>query len=448
MRYRSPQAQLAVVTAFVFVLLGVSNVVTPSAVSRLVENQGAIRVYSASWRSQLVISVSGILGIIAANVAGPRTVMLIGSVSGAIYSASIVASQYHGTGGGGWYVSAAVVEDIGHTMLTVCLVTVMLTYPREQRKARTLALFQFLVNLSLTLGQVVVVGGQVAAWVRLAACVAAVGVAPWMMPVGRVVRDSGIYVVAGHAELRRELSRLGNNVCSWSMALVVPYMFANPFAVGTLGITFLDRTSVLLYNGGSLSGVVSLGLLLDIGSSCRRRRGVYGFAVTCVLMLLCVVTMIVLDTRKENLRASGSTLFRFTVFVSGMAVSCVFLFSGWVIGSLTNDVWVTARFVGVNMLVAPGMGSLAANAARTNIGTLSLYVGAAIAAVASVGMFFIVRGISDTNTWELTRVRRQPVNTQSAPSSVDEYAGCPMDSQQTTTYYDQSSIAKVPVQSM
>ncbi|KAJ2887992.1 hypothetical protein GGI21_006786, partial [Coemansia aciculifera] len=215
----NPQVQLAVVMAFVVLLLGVPNTVTPSATMRLVETQPLIRIYSASWRSQLVIGISGILGILATNVAGPRWLMVLGSTCGTLFSTSLIISQYH-QGGGGWYVAAAVVEDVGHTMMTVALVTVLLTYPREQRKARTLALFQFLVNLSLTLGQVVEVGGKTAAWIRLAGCVAAlVGVAPWMVPVSRVVRDTGVYVVVeGHGELKRELRGLAMSL--QGMALV------------------------------------------------------------------------------------------------------------------------------------------------------------------------------------------------------------------------------------
>ncbi|KAJ1670722.1 hypothetical protein GGF38_001321, partial [Coemansia sp. RSA 25] len=430
MRYRSPQAQLVVVMAFVVVLLCVPNVATPSAVARLVATQAAVREYRASWRSQLVTGVSGLLGIAAINAGGPRLVMLLGSACGTAYSASIIASHYHRAGGGGagWYVASAVVEDFGHTVLTVGLVTVLLTYPREQRKARTLALFQFLVNLSLTLGEAVPwPSGKAAAWTRMAACVAALGVAPWMTPVARVIRDSGVYVVAeGHAPpLSGELHGLARCLWSWDMALVVPYMFANPFALGTLGISFPDRSAVLLYNGGSLAGVVALGILLDIGSACRRRRGVYGFAVTCMLMIACTVSMAMFHTPRGGegqTRWYGGTLFYFSVAVSGMAVSCVFLFSGWVIGSLTNDAWVTARLVGVNMLVVPGMGSLAADAAcraSRMSSLLPLCVGAGVAALASAAMFVVVRRISDTNTWELASVRPpRPENRRSAPETV------------------------------
>ncbi|KAJ2259176.1 hypothetical protein GGI13_000132 [Coemansia sp. RSA 455] len=423
MRYRSPQAQLAIVMAYVLVLLGVSNVVSPSAFTLLEEKQQAVSLYRTSWPCQLVISVSGVLGVVTTNVAGPRCVLLFGSLTGIIYSIGLVVSQYNG--GGRWYVALLVIEDIGHTILTVCLVTIMLTYPRERRKARVLAMFQFLVNLSLTLGQVLLRNpraGKEAAWTRLAACSVALGIAPWVAPVGGVVRDSGVYVVAqGRVDFGGEIRGLGYCLWTRSMALVVPYMFCNPFLLGTLGITFPDYLSVLLYNGGSLCGVLVLGFLLDIGSSCRRTRGLYGFFVTSIMLAICVVAMAVLNNEKE-LKA----LFYSAVVVNGMAVSCVFLFSGWVIGSLSNDVEVTARFVGVNMLVVPGLGSLAASACH---GHWPMYLGAGLATLGSLGMFVVVRRISDTNTWELARVRP---------------TGSVVDSEQTTTYYDQSSIAKIP----
>ncbi|KAJ2690231.1 hypothetical protein IWW39_000912 [Coemansia spiralis] len=427
MRYRSPQAQLSIILAYVLVLLGVSNVVSPSAFKLLEQNQPAISLYRTSWPGQLVVSVSGILGIIATNVAGPRCVLLFGSLAGIAYSTGLVVSQYKIDGK--WYVALLVVEDIGHTILTVCLVTIMLTYPRERRKARVLAMFQFLVNLSLTLGQVLLrdpEAGKEAAWTRLAACCVALGIAPWVAPVSGVVRDSGVYVVAqGQEGLLQEIRGLGYCLWTRSMALVVPFMFCCPFLLGTLGITFPDYLSVLLYNGGSLCGVLVLGFLLDIGSSCRRTRGLYGFTVTSFMLVVCVVAMAVLNTEDKELRG----LFYSAVVVNGMAVSCVFLFSGWVIGSLSNDVEVTARFVGVNMLVVPGLGSLAASACKAGA-HWPLYVGAGLAALGSLGMLVVVWRISDTNTWELARVRP---------------AGSVVDSEQTTTYYEQSSIAKIPL---
>ncbi|KAJ2830907.1 hypothetical protein GGI24_001782 [Coemansia furcata] len=413
--------------AYVLVLLGVSNVVSPSAFALLEQKQAAISLYRTSWPSQVVVGVSGVLGIVATNVAGPRSVLLFGSLTGIIYSTGLVVRQYRD--GGAWHVAFLVIEDIGHSMLTVCLVTVMLTYPRERRKARVLAMFQFLVNLSLTLGQVLLrdpKAGREAAWTRLAACCVALGVAPWVAPVGGVVRDSGVYVVAqGHASLVLEMQGLGSCLWSRSMGLVATYVFCGPFLLGTLGIAFPNYLSVLLYNGGSLCGLLVLGFLLDVGSSCRRTRGLWGFAVTSFMLTLCVVAMAVLDSEERKSRA----LFYLAVVVNGMAVSCLFLFSGWVIGSLSNDVEVTARFVGINMLVVPGLGSLAASACESGAHWPS-YVGAGLAALGSLGMFMVVRGISDTNTWELARVRP---------------AGSVVDSEQTTTFHDESSIAKIPI---
>ncbi|KAJ2497558.1 hypothetical protein GGH96_005015 [Coemansia sp. RSA 1972] len=434
-----------------------------------------IRMYVGTWREQLVISVSGVLGILATNLLGPRAMMLLGTCTGTLLSAAMAVAAHDVRGGYPFFIVAKILDDVGHTMTRVCLVTMALTYPCERKKARVLALFQFILDMFMTLGEVLkqnhgIRHGRSQAmstiWARLAfTCVSAL-CAIGVTPIGTVVRDSGVFVLA------REIKSVSREVCKTAklfgnkyMLLLMPYMFAYPFALGIMGLTFPNRQTVLLYNSGALLALV-LAFVLDAGSEWRRRRGQLGFAFATVVTIACLCTMTVLDTRyvdetrlSEFVSRPGSpvnayrlehyrALFYATVFFNGMSISCVFLFSGWVIGSLTNDVEYTARFSGA-LLSIPALGTMSAflclesddNRPRVPANS-PLYVGIALLAISSCAMYYVVHCISDTNNWSLMRMKNAP---QSNPHDTSVGRSCLVRFADSSSTVDCSSIAKRPL---
>ncbi|KAJ2821459.1 hypothetical protein IWW50_004628, partial [Coemansia erecta] len=441
MRLQSPQVQLGVLFTYGLLMVALPEFLTPCGMS-LLDSQ-RIRMYVGTWREQLVICISGILGILATNLLGPRAMLLLGTITGTLLSASMaVAAHNEIPGGHTFFLVAKIMDDIGYTMTRVCLVTMSLTYPCERKKARVLGLFQLVLDMFVTLGEVlrqnhdVRHGGREQAmrtvWARLAFTSVSALCAVWVTPIGTVVRDSGVFVLAREIKsVSREVSKTARLFGNKYMLLLMPYMFAYPFALGIMGITFPNRQTVLVYNIGALLALV-LAFVLDIGSEWRRRRGQLGFALATFVTIVCLCTMTVLNTRYVDKAALTSliahpgspvnayrlihyhTLFYVTVFFNGMSISCVFLFTGWVIGSLTNDVEYTARFSGA-LLSVPALGTCAAYLCIESDDSLPrvpanspLYVGIALLAVSSCLMYYVVHCISDTNDWSLMRMKNAP----------------------------------------
>ncbi|KAJ1831526.1 hypothetical protein LPJ63_004216 [Coemansia sp. RSA 2711] len=446
MRLQSPQVQLGVLFAYGLLVVAVVEFLTPCVMTLLDERK--THVYVDTWREQVVICVAGVLGILATNLLGPRILLLLGTTTGTLLSAAMAAAAHGVRGGHAVFLAAKVADDVGHTMTRVCLVTMALTYPCERKKARVLALFQFVLDMFVTLGEVLRQNhgaghsGRTqalsAVWARLAFTGVSAVCALWVTPLGAVVRDSGVFVIAREAKsVRREVGKTWKLFGNKYMLLLMPYLFSFPFALGIMGMSFPDRQSVLLYNAGALLALV-LAFVLDAGSEWRRRRGQLGFALVTFVTAVCLSAMTVLNTRPVDERAlpalaghpgspvnayrllAYAPLFYATVFFNGMSISCVFLFSGWVIGSLTNDAEYTARFSGA-LLSVPALGTLAAYLSlgtddwRPHVPANSpLFVGIALLAFSSLAMYYVVHSISDTNNWSLMRMKNAP---RSAPCS-------------------------------
>ncbi|KAJ2452894.1 hypothetical protein EV183_002631 [Coemansia sp. RSA 2336] len=399
-----------------------------------------IYTYIGTWREQLVISISGILGVLATNLLGPRVMLLIGTFTSTLLSSSIAVAAHGVAGGYELFLAAKIIDDFGLTMTRVCLVTMALTYPCERKKARVLALFQFVLDMFVTFGEILKQNrardgeeqAMRAVWARLVFSAVSAICALGVTPIGNVVRDSGVFVLAREIKsLSREVSKTAKLFGNTYMLLLMPCMFSYPFMLGTMSIRLPDRQSVLFFNIGSLLALV-LAFVLDIGSEWRRRRGQYGFAIAVFVTIVCLCTMTVLNTQPVDSAAYSSpsislyrlvhyrALFYATVFFNGMSVSCVFLFSGWVIGSLTNDVEYTARFSGA-LLSIPALGTLTAylcvdaEASKSVPSNIPLYVGIAMLALSSCAMYYVVHSISDTNDWSLMRMNNAPRS--ASPSS-------------------------------
>ncbi|KAJ2803227.1 hypothetical protein H4R21_002116 [Coemansia helicoidea] len=474
MRWQSPQAQLGILFAHWVLLIAVPGFLTPCAMSVIRETR--THVFGQTWHEQLLLGVLGLVAIPATTLLGPRVVLLFGSLTGTLLSVAAVVGTY---GLPGWYsllVAAKAIDNCGRTMARVCTGTVVLTYPREQRKARVLALFQLVVDVFLTMGHVLEyrsrarlgrgrTAAEATAWSRLAfTCVSAVCVLG-IVPVTKVVRDSGVFVLARPTpSLKEELRRLARVFGNRYMLLLVPHMFSQAFTVGILGASLPNFHSVLLYNVGSLSAL-GLAAVLDVGSQLRKRRAQLGFAAASFVTAVCVVLMAVLNTRSVDVSQLPSLaalpgapvnayrllhyrpLFYAAAFFTGMAVSCAYLFSGWVIGSLTNDVEYTARFSGT-LLSVPALGTLTAllclGSDSTSVAVPSnvpLYVGAGLLVLSSCAMYYVVHHITDTNDWSLICMAGTGHHT---PSTAPLMQNCVVSASDDASF-GRSSIAKRPL---
>ncbi|KAI8323439.1 hypothetical protein GQ54DRAFT_111109 [Martensiomyces pterosporus] len=426
MRYHSPQGQLTILYVYTVLLTCIPELLNPCSTSLL--SYKNVKEYSGTWKEQIAVCMSALLGILGTNILGPRILLLFGNITTIIYSSSILVA--HKYGDYNYYLAGQILYDMGRTAATVCVLTMTLTYPREQRKARVLALLLFLVDLCLTLGQVLKLGKDTnhrqrnynAACVQLTFTCVAILLIPLIAPIGKVVRDNGVYLLARQSSVAFEARMTVSMFRSKWILLLVPYMFSYPFVFSTLDVQFPNKLSVIVYNLGSLL-VLVLGFVLDVGSPLRRRRGQYGFAIASLLTVVAVVHLVVLSTRHVDMNQlmrydpqqgapiNAYLLNRYTgLFYScclfvGMAISCVFLFTGWIIGSLSNDIGATARFSGTFFAVQAVGLLVSLQSSKHSLFSIPsntpLYVGIGLLVISLAFLYYVVCQIADTNNWSL-----------------------------------------------
>ncbi|KAJ1963359.1 hypothetical protein GGI12_002101 [Dipsacomyces acuminosporus] len=355
----------------------------------------------------------------------------IANVAKITYASAVLVAHIYGNTR--FLLAGQIISDVGRTGAVVCVLTMMLTYPREQRKARVLSLFLFLTDTAMALGEVIRLGtsapssykSHLTAWLMLGSLCTAVLLIPTIAPIGSVVRDDGVYLLARQTSVKYEIKHtvaMFRNKCA---LLLLPYMFSYPFTFDTLESLFPNKLSVILFNIGSIP-ILGMAFVLDIGSLTRRRRGQFGFAITVAVTAASLALLVVLKTQlvdSDELPKFdphlGSpvnayyfvhykALFYATCLLVGTALSCVSLFTGWIIGSLSNDIGATARFAGA-FFCAQTLGKIARiqwtkQAVSQPEPNMPLYVGIGILAVSLVCLYYVVCQITDTNNWTLAHI--------------------------------------------
>ncbi|KAJ2321409.1 hypothetical protein GGI00_006065 [Coemansia sp. RSA 2681] len=179
--------------------------------------------------------------------------------------------------------------------------------------------------------------------------------------------------------------------------------------------------------------------MLDVQWASRRVRGLMALLVTSVFCI--VSSLLTILIRRSHMDLSGiqptwneaqvlayvmkqaltqyAPLMYATYFFAGVASSSVELYGFWVMGTLTNDLKASARFVGTFHSVM-SIGGLVGIELVTEIphqyqtsNTLT-YLAFATTMVSFMILFFVVRRITETNDWSLGRMPNSSRDTQSS----------------------------------
>ncbi|KAJ1826425.1 hypothetical protein LPJ70_007754 [Coemansia sp. RSA 2708] len=169
-----------------------------------------------------------------------------------------------------------------------------------------------------------------------------------------------------------------------------------------------------------------MSLMLDVPWSNRRVRSLVSMGMLVVFTAVsAIVTMMIrertvdksgIDPSWSDMKANNyifdlvikqdGPLLYTSYFFAGVASSFVELYGFWVIGTLTNDIKTSARFVGTYLSVM-SIGGLVGYQLVKNIphkyttSNIPTYISVSLTAVSFVILYFVVRRISDTNDWTL-----------------------------------------------
>ncbi|KAJ1949882.1 3-hydroxyisobutyryl-CoA hydrolase [Linderina macrospora] len=327
------------------------------------------------------------------------------------------------------YLGSSILQSIAFPIGYLAINTMVLTYPREQQKARSVAIFLLSFKLFLTLGDVMFKSEDTtnrrdwnSAIVQVVSLCVGAPLTLALCPVEKIVRDSGVYVQAVTPDWRTETGKVLEVSRSVWLWLLVPFMFSFPFIFATAGVEKVTKLSAVVADLGSLAAL-ALGSVLDVGSVTRRRRGIYGFIIYSLLMAVALSLLIVLSAKHVDVgdMAGMSYLVRqhvvnkyqeehyqgmyyASIFFAGMGTSCTLLFALWIIGTLTNHYDATVRFMGM-LFAVEAVGGLVGGRSISGKNTHTpLYVGCGILALSLGCVWMVVNKIPDTNNWSLTHI--------------------------------------------
>ncbi|KAJ1999793.1 hypothetical protein GGI04_004422 [Coemansia thaxteri] len=221
-------------------------------------------------------------------------------------------------------------------------------------------------------------------------------------------------------------------------------MFSYPFLFGVAYIPFPNFEAIVLYDVGRLI-VVFTSQMLDVQWASRRVRGIAALLVTATICVASVILTIIIRRAhtditgiqaswpqqeildfimKKALEQHGGLMYG-TYFFAGVASSSVELFGFWLMGTLTNDLKASARFVGTFhsiMSIGGILGIVLVTAIphRFTTSNVLTYVAFGMTMCSFMLIYWVVTRITDTNDWTLARMRNATPDTQSTTDQSSE----------------------------
>ncbi|KAJ2489834.1 hypothetical protein IWW37_003678 [Coemansia sp. RSA 2050] len=374
LRYHSPLAQVLLISAVCFLCPGMFNALNGLGGAGQLDPRTANNANSALYVTFCIFSIAG-GGIV--NVCGVRFTTALACLTYAVYTGSYV--HYNNTGDGIPTIIAGAVLGVGAGILWTAQGVVMVSYPSEKEKGRFISIFWILFNLGGLFGGILPFAinyyragsltNSVYVLFVIMECAGA-ATALFLVPPACVVRDDGSHatIVQSPRSARREslevLRLFGNR---W-MLLLLPMSFTSNFFYGYQfsqynGAIFTLRTrgfNNLLYWASQIFGSYALSLLLDLSRWPRRKRGMCAMAIMSLSFNAVWAGTLVVQLRYtrgtektdypgglidflESSRAAGPiSLYFFMGLVDAWYQNIAY----WIIGTLTNDAHITARYIG------------------------------------------------------------------------------------------------------
>lgn len=396
LRYNSPLVQVVIMSFICFLCPGMFNALNAMGgagqVNREVSNNTNTGLYCT-------FIVFGVLGGAIVNLLGIRWTIFISGLTYSLYTASYIYLNH--SGDGAFTISTGPILGIGAGILWSAQGMIMMSYPDENHKGRYISIFWVIFNLGGVIGGIVpfvvnfnqgkdapakpLIDAGYIVFVVLESLGAVSALL--LAPPENVVRDDGSHVVLmKYTDVRYEALEILRLFMNKWMLLLVPMSVVSNFFYSYQwgafnGSLFTVRTrglNSMLYWASQMIAAYAISFLHDARSASRRQRGLSSLALTTILanvMWGCTLFFQLrythgplVDSGKttdypgglidfvESKRAAGPIiLYCFMGIVDALWQS----FAYWLIGTMTNDSQMLARYAGFYK----GMQSLGATVA-------------------------------------------------------------------------------------
>ncbi|KAJ2888242.1 hypothetical protein FB639_000770 [Coemansia asiatica] len=322
---------------------------------------------------------------------------------------------------------------IGYYPSRVATLVIVLAYPGEKWKSRALAAFLLIEYLASTIGDIITVRslghsnasqryGYAIAYLCVSCFVpfVALGIAPSH----QIVRNNGVYLLSPETNFKTEIRETAKLFTTRHMLLLLPYMYSYPMLFALANMQLPDAALFVMYDVGKIF-ILFTGQLLDVQWASRRVRGLVTFALLLVFFAISLGMTTAVRVYKYDLAGIDLSwpqdkissfvvnavvtqqrpLLKAVLFFAGIVTGMTEMFGYWVMGTLTNDLKSSARFVGTYHSIM-AIGGLVGFQVGKNVGifhpaTVGYYTATALTIVSFILLFFVVRRIPETNNWSL-----------------------------------------------
>ncbi|KAJ2605751.1 hypothetical protein EV177_006077 [Coemansia sp. RSA 1804] len=370
-RYYSAMTQVVLVGFVCFLCPGMFNAVNGLGGGGQMDATAGNNANTALYSTFVVF---GVLGGAIVNLCGVRYTIFGSGFMYALYSASYIFLNHHPTNAS-FTIAAGALLGVGAGILWAAQGMIMVSYPREEEKAKYIAVFWVIFNLGGMLGGILPFAinynstqtknadGVYIAFVVLECLGACLGLA--LAPPSKVTRSDGSSVVlVKYTNVGREAIEVIKLFLNPKMLGLLPMCFTSNFFYTYQfnhlnGALFNMRTrgfNNIFYWGFQMLGAFAISRLLDYKNFSRRRRGFIAFVLVFVFFnalwggalgvyLKYPAGLPEADRMdfKESKRASGYIIL---YMLCGIGDALYQSLAYWIIGALSNDNQKLSRYAG------------------------------------------------------------------------------------------------------
>ncbi|CAG8631751.1 7973_t:CDS:2, partial [Acaulospora morrowiae] len=419
-RYSDPLVQVIIVGVICLLTSGMFNALNGLGGGGQLDTRVASNANVALYTT---FSIGGLLAGPIVNKFGPSISMALGGTTYAIYSGSLL--YFNHERGELFPVFAGAILGLGAALLWTGQGAIMLSYPFEENKGKYIGLFWIIFNLGGVLGSIVPIAlnwnseagsvndGTYIGFIILMGLGAILALV--LLPPSKVYHDNGQHVIIQkYPRWRTEVFEVLKLFLNWKILLLSPMFIASNWFYAyqfndVNAFYFNIRTRAfnnLWYWAAQIVGAAIFGKFLDIKALSRRNRGLIGLLILAITVMAIWIGGLVFQlTYKREDKVTPMDLYDPGYFpklllyiLYGMNDAMYQCYAYWVMGALTNDATILARFSGYYKAVQSAGGAASWRIDAVNTGFLEqLIICWSLLAVSLPCTFAVVLGLKETN---------------------------------------------------
>ncbi|KAI9240023.1 MAG: major facilitator superfamily domain-containing protein [Podila humilis] len=374
--YNDPYTQVILLGFVVFCLPGMHNAISGMGAYGIDAAKDANIVNNANTALGAIFAVSSLVAGGLFNLVGHRWLLFFGGLSYTLYISSYFAWGFIHSAP--FIVVAAILLGLGAGCLWCAQGAIMMGYPSEGDKGKYIGVFWAIFNTGAVLGGFIPMGIQ---WndpdaktisnpvfiVFLSITVVGAFLSLLLLPAHKVVRADGTPAAKiKFSSASTEATAILNLFKDWRMLALFPMFFTSNWFYGyQLNLNGLNQPNSIRtrsfdsasYWGAQVIASLLFARLLDNPNWTRRTRARYGFFVLAALLIIVYAGGIAFQSTigignggfkdYDMVNTTGEWIKFWLLFFGYGATDALFQgYAYWIMGALSNDIHVVARYVG------------------------------------------------------------------------------------------------------